>query len=60
MSAATLNFVAFNAYLPAVGGPRVDGQVVTLFIIVLPAAQAGIAVVAVFELVRAFADAGRG
>ena len=45
MAAATLNFVAFNACLPAPPGTvRHDGQVMALFVIVAGAAQAAVIV----------------
>jgi NADH-quinone oxidoreductase subunit K len=47
LSAAMINFVAFNAYLAGPAGrdvPRIDGQVFALFIVVLAAAQAAVAV----------------
>ena len=43
LNGASLNFVAFNRY--TLGGlPRVDGQMGSLFIIVLAAAEAALAV----------------
>ncbi|HVX87138.1 MAG TPA: NADH-quinone oxidoreductase subunit NuoK [Phycisphaerae bacterium] len=46
LNAAALNLTAFNAFAPAPasgGGPRLDGQIFTLFIIVIAAAEAAIA-----------------
>jgi len=56
MSAAMINFVAFNAYTPVGGatpmGPRLDGQMMTLFILVLAAAEAAVAVAVFINLHR--------
>lgn len=42
LNAANLNLVAFNAYGPTQGA-RLDGQIFTLFVIVLAAAEAAVA-----------------
>ncbi|MEW6249889.1 MAG: NADH-quinone oxidoreductase subunit NuoK [Planctomycetota bacterium] len=56
LNAAGLNFVAFNRYhaglagggagtgMTQVGGPVLDGQIATLFVIVLAAAEAAVAI----------------
>jgi NADH-quinone oxidoreductase subunit K len=47
VSAAMINFVTFNAYLPPANGhdgPRLDGQIFALFTVILAASQAAIAV----------------
>jgi len=41
LNSATVNLVAFNRYL---GGEKLDGQITALFVIVLAAAEAAIAV----------------
>ncbi len=45
LNAAALNLVAFNAFLPekSPGDVRLDGQVFALFIIVIAAAEAAVA-----------------
>ncbi|HVS71466.1 MAG TPA: NADH-quinone oxidoreductase subunit NuoK [Phycisphaerae bacterium] len=47
LNAAALNLTAFNAFAPAASGggsgPRLEGQIFTLFIIVIAAAEAAIA-----------------
>jgi NADH-quinone oxidoreductase subunit K len=51
VSAAMINFAAFNAYLPSGhNGPRLDGQIFTLFIMILAACQAAIAVAVFINL----------
>ena len=41
LNSATVNLVAFDRYL---GGPKLDGQITAVFVIVLAAAEAAIAV----------------
>jgi NADH-quinone oxidoreductase subunit K len=44
LNAATLNLVAFNRFSPGPsGGGRIDGQIFTLFVIVIAAAEAAVA-----------------
>jgi NADH-quinone oxidoreductase subunit K len=44
LNAAALNLVAFNAFLPPSStSPRLDGQIFTLFLIVIAAAEAAVA-----------------
>ena len=45
LNAANINLVAFNRYSHALsdGGPRLDGQIFALFVIVLAAAEAAVA-----------------
>jgi NADH-quinone oxidoreductase subunit K len=44
LNAAALNLVAFNAFLPqSPESPRLDGQIFTLFLIVIAAAEAAVA-----------------
>jgi NADH-quinone oxidoreductase subunit K len=51
LSAAMVNFVAFNAYLPpGRDGPRIDGKVFALFILVLAACQAAVAIAVFINL----------
>jgi len=49
MNAAGLNFVAFAKYSNVEGGP-VDGQVVTVFIIVIAAAEAALALAIILNI----------
>ena len=58
LNAAALNFVAFNRYHPAVdatGKPLIDGQITTLFVIVLAAAEAAIAIAIFVNYYRSLA-----
>jgi NADH-quinone oxidoreductase subunit K len=48
LNSANINFIAFSRYL----GPRVDGQVVALFVIILAAAEAAIALAIVLNIYR--------
>lgn len=50
LNAAGLNFVAFSHY----GHGALDGQIATLFLIVLAAAEAAVALAIVLTLFRAF------
>jgi NADH-quinone oxidoreductase subunit K len=44
LNAAALNLVAFNAFTPqSPNSPRLDGQIFTLFLIVIAAAEAAVA-----------------
>ncbi|MBD3334292.1 MAG: NADH-quinone oxidoreductase subunit NuoK [Candidatus Eisenbacteria bacterium] len=48
LNSANVNFIAFARYV----GPRIDGQVVTLFVIILAAAEAAIALAIVLNIYR--------
>jgi NADH-quinone oxidoreductase subunit K len=48
LNAAGLNFVAFNRY--GAGGGRLDGQVFVIFIIILAAAEAAVALAILLNL----------
>ncbi|MHC4215880.1 MAG: NADH-quinone oxidoreductase subunit NuoK [Planctomycetota bacterium] len=50
LNAAAINFVAFSHY----GGNRVAGQIYTLFIIVLAAAEAAVALAIVVAIYKRF------
>src|SRR5258708_9721807 len=56
LNAAGINFVAFSRFgHPSTGGQHLDGQIFTLFIIILAAAEAAVAlalVLAVFQTHR--------
>ncbi len=58
LNAAALNFVAFNRYHPVLGAdgqPLIDGQIMTLFVIVLAAAEAAIAIAIFVNYYRSLA-----
>ncbi|MBU1702068.1 MAG: NADH-quinone oxidoreductase subunit NuoK [Candidatus Eisenbacteria bacterium] len=48
LNSANINFIAFARYL----GPGIDGQVVALFVIVLAAAEAAIALAIILNIFR--------
>jgi NADH-quinone oxidoreductase subunit K len=48
LNSANINFIAFSRYL----GPGIDGQVVALFVIILAAAEAAIALAIVLNIYR--------
>ena len=52
LNSAGLNFVAFAKFSPGPlsGGPVVDGQIVTLFIIVIAAAEAAVGIAIVLNI----------
>jgi NADH:ubiquinone oxidoreductase subunit K len=66
LNAANLNFVAFNRYLHAgdvaAGRPMLDGQVFAIFVIVLAAAEAAVALAIFLNYYNNFAtiDVERG
>jgi len=47
LNGATLNFVTFSRYLP---GNNLDGQMVSIFVIILAAAEAAVALAIVLNL----------
>jgi NADH-quinone oxidoreductase subunit K len=56
LNAAALNFVAFSRFVPqANGAPRVTGDAVTAFVIVLAAAEAAVALAIVLNIYNNFA-----
>jgi NADH-quinone oxidoreductase subunit K len=50
LNSANINFVAFARY----GGMRMDGQVIALFVIVLAAAEAAVALAIVLNIYQRF------
>jgi NADH-quinone oxidoreductase subunit K len=50
LNAASINFVAFSRY----GGVNMDGQVVAIFVIILAAAEAAIALAIVLNIFQRF------
>ncbi len=56
LNAANVNLVAFNHYLPADSGIRLDGQIFALFVIVLAAAEAAIALAIILSFYNNFAS----
>ena len=55
LNAAALNFVAFARYgQPAAGGSALDGQMFAIFIIILAAAEAAVALGIVLQLYHHF------
>lgn len=57
LNAANVNLVAFNHYLPALGGGvRLDGQIFALFVIVLAAAEAAVALAIILSFYNNFAS----
>lgn len=56
LNAAALNFIAFSHYIaPATPGGRLDGQLFSIFIIVLAAAEAAVAlaiIIAIYHRLR--------
>jgi len=50
LNAASINFVAFSRY----GGVNVDGQIVAIFVIILAAAEAAIALAIVLNIFHRF------
>lgn len=55
LNAAALNFVAFSRYLPTAGGrAALDGQMFAIFIVILAAAEAAVALGIVLQLYQHF------
>ena len=52
LNAANINFVAFSKF----GGFGLDGQVIALFVIILAAAEAAIALAIVLNIYKTFAN----
>ena len=50
LNAANLNFIAFAKY----GGMRIDGQIVAIFVIILAAAEAAVALAIVLNIYKRF------
>lgn len=53
LNAAALNFVAFNQAYPQ----RIDGQMMALFVVVIAAAEAAVALALILNLYRRFRSA---
>ena len=55
LNAAALNFAAFGRYVqPAAGGSPLDGQMFAIFIVILAAAEAAVALGIVLQLYQHF------
>ena len=52
LNAAGINFVAFSKYRAAATRRQIDGQVVTLFIILIAAAEAAVALAIILRFYR--------
>lgn len=62
LNAANVNLVAFNRFAPGGAGTRLDGQIFALFVIVLAAAEAAVALSIFLNFYNNFAtvDVERG
>ena len=54
LNAAALNFVAFSRHLAASGANALDGQMFAIFIVILAAAEAAVALGIVLQLYQHF------
>lgn len=57
LNAANINFIAFSRYVPPAGqtgGVNLDGQVAAIFVIILAAAEAAIALAIVLNIYHRF------
>lgn len=56
LNAAAVNLVSFNHFLPAGDALRLDGQIFALFVIVLAAAEAAVALAIILSFYNNFAS----
>jgi len=54
LNAAALNFVAFSRHLASTGANPIDGQMFAIFIVILAAAEAAVALGIVLQLYQHF------
>jgi NADH-quinone oxidoreductase subunit K len=56
LNAANINFVAFSRFSPVGGAPMMTGQVASLFVIVLAACEAAVALAIVLNIYKRFSS----